>query len=332
MNRFLITDRRCGLGDSLLNLAATWYLAKRYKRDVIIDWRRLPYTIKNTENWQRHQVNLFHSLFSSLPDQLEGVNFLFPEQFSEIYFGPKTEEGYPFDLDHISPIDHAESQLDALERKTDKKETISLLESKEVFVRNSMRMGESNKIFPELEEDIFLLKISQSDFNFWNFLTSLPVCAPVEEKIKNFYPQKFGSHTAAVHFRNGNGEKTTHRDLGQYELQSATILIREEAEKLLGSDFNKFNFFVCTDSPTGEKLLKERLPNAFSFPKVVPAKGDGPIHFNTRLSPISSIQESFIDMMLMSKCSHIIYTKSSTFSIPALFNIKRENQLPLFRP
>ena len=40
MGKYIITDRRCGLGDALLNVAASWYLGKRYNRDVIIDWRR----------------------------------------------------------------------------------------------------------------------------------------------------------------------------------------------------------------------------------------------------------------------------------------------------
>ena len=61
MKKYIITDRRTGLGDVLLNLSACWYLGQRYNRDVIIDWRRLPYNLKNTETWTRYEVNLFQT-------------------------------------------------------------------------------------------------------------------------------------------------------------------------------------------------------------------------------------------------------------------------------
>ena len=43
MEKFFITSRDCGLGDTLCNLHATHFLAKKFGGSVVIDWRRLPY-------------------------------------------------------------------------------------------------------------------------------------------------------------------------------------------------------------------------------------------------------------------------------------------------
>ena len=170
MNKYIITDRRTGLGDVLLNLSACWYLGQRYNRDVIVDWRRLPYNLKNNETWERHEVNLFHCLFMS-PPTLQGVNFLFPENFDEISFGPKTKDGYPFDLDHLPIVDQ--------ESKSFKTEDQLLKNSNQKFIRCSMRMGQKNDCFHRLRT------INKDNFNYWFFINSMPLALPIEEEINN---------------------------------------------------------------------------------------------------------------------------------------------------
>ena len=77
--KYIITDRRCGLGDAILNLAASWYIAREYGCGVIIDWRRLPYTLKDEKTFERHHLNLYNSIYK-LPDPIDGVSFHFPEE------------------------------------------------------------------------------------------------------------------------------------------------------------------------------------------------------------------------------------------------------------
>lgn len=327
--KFIITDRRCGLGDSLLNIAAAWYLGHCYNRDVIVDWRRLPYTLTSWDTYERHHINLFSSLFGC-PAPLEGVKFFFPENFPEIALGPKASDGFPADLDHLPLLDQHERDL---------KKAENLLNGP-LYIRTSMRMGQANRCFSRLRT------VNCPNFNFWNFLVSLPIAGPVADRLDHFHPGKFSSNegkkfpsadgsftnpTVAVHFRHGNGEKIMGRGSNWIDSKKGTQIIREEAEKFLGKDLNKFNFFICSDSPSGEKFLKESLPNSFSFPKSLPAEGDSSIHFNTDLNPVASLQESFIDMMLMAKCSHIMYTQHSTFSMAARFNIPKANQRMLFK-
>ena len=274
----------------------------------------LPYTLTSWKTYERHHINLFSSLFSC-PPPLEGVNFLFPENFPNVLLGPKAKDGFPFDLDHLPLLDQEEAGLHKAEA----------ILKKGPFIRNSMRMGQKNQCFRRLNV------INCSNFNFWNFLNSLPICSPVAQQINSFCPKKFGRRTVAVHFRHGNGEKIMGRGSNWIDSKKGVEIIRNEAIKFLGEDLNKFNFFICSDSPSSEKLLKESLPNAFSFPKELSKEGGSAVHFNTSLNPVSSMQESFIDMMLMSKCNYIMYTQHSTFSIPARFNIKKENHRMLFK-
>ena len=316
MNKYIITDRRTGLGDVLLNLSACWYLGQRYNRDVIVDWRRLPYNLKNNETWERHEVNLFHCLFMS-PPTLQGVNFLFPENFDEISFGPKTKDGYPFDLDHLPIVDQ--------ESKSFKTEDQLLKNSNQKFIRCSMRMGQKNDCFHRLRT------INKDNFNYCFFINSMPLALPIEEEINNFR-KKVNSKTVGVHFRHGNGEDWWMSGKPKFEnLEETVNQIVKDAEKNLEGSLDKYNFKIFSDSPTARQMLFEKLPNSEKSGAKLPEENEGPLHFDINSYPIKSLQDSFLDMMKLSHCTYLLYTEHSTFAIPAIHNISKDRAFKLFK-
>jgi len=316
MKKYIVTDRRTGLGDVLLNLSACWYLGQRYNRDVIIDWRRLPYNLKNTETWTRYEVNLFHCLFMS-PPQLQGVNFLFPENFDEISFGPKTKEGYPFDLDHL-PIVCQESTSFKTEDKL-------LKDKSHKFVRCSMRMGQKNECFTRLRT------INKENFNYWFFINSMPLCIPIQDQIDKFR-RAINSKTVGIHFRHGNGEDWWMAGKPKFNnLEETVDQIIKSAEKNLEGSLDEYNFKIFSDSPSARDMLYNKLPNAEKSDSELPEEGKGPLHFDTQSYPIKSLQDSFLDMMKLAHCTYLLYTEHSTFSIPAIHNISKKRSFKLFK-
>ncbi len=317
MAKYIITDRRCGLGDAILNLAATYLLAKEYGRDVIIDWRRLPYTLSDPDSWMRHHLNVFRSIFQR-PAPLNGVNFLFPEEVGELFLGYKTEDGYPFDLDNLPDLMTTDAD--------------TLLRSSETYIRSPLRIGEYT--VPESFGPFFkrLEPLNTPALKFLDFINHLQPVGIVESQIKDFRERFLNKPSVAIHYRHGNGEPIAWRTNNWITHEQAVSEIKKAAIGLLGSDWRRYNFLICTDSAEGEKALKEVFPTHCSFSKGFAEANAGSIHFSPNLNPIESIQASFIDMALMTYCSHILFTDPSTFSLWARSLMPEANQRPLFTP
>lgn len=314
MKKYIITDRRCGLGDAILNLAASWYLAKEHGCGVIIDWRRLPYTLKNEETFERHHLNLYNSIYS-LPDPIDGVSFHFPEEFPEVFFGPKTQQGHPYDLDHLPCIEQEEKN----------EESILKYLSESRFVRNTMRFGQANKIYPVMR------RVSGRKFSYWDFFKNLPILDSIKEELDEFSDYAINEKTVAIHFRHGNGETIMGRGPNWISPEEAVEEIVKEAKGFLGSPLEDYNYCIFSDHPEGEKLLLQSLPNSYCKPKTLPPEGSGAIHFSQHLNPVVSFQESIKDMHLMTRCAYILWTHHSTFSLPARHFINKKNQHMLFK-
>ncbi len=316
MGKYIITDRRCGLGDALLNLAATYLLAQEYGRDVIIDWRRLPYTLCEPDSWRRHHLNVFRSVFQR-PRPLNGVNFLFPEEVGELFLGYKTQEGYPFDLDNLPDLMTTDADI--------------LLRSSETYIRSPLRIGEYT--VPESFGPFFkrLEPLNTPALRFRDFLSHLKPIPLITARINCFVEKFLKEATVAIHYRHGNGEDIMGRGSNWIGHRRAVKEIEEEARDLLGSAWKDYVFLLCSDAPEGEVLLKRAFPRHCVLSKDLPPQEEGSIHFAEGLNPIQSIQDSFIDMALMARCSHLLFTDQSTFSLWAQQTIPLERQRPLFR-
>jgi len=312
--KYIVTDRRCGLGDAILNLAASWFIAKKHEMDVIIDWRRLPYTVQDYESYHRHHLNLYNCIFK-LPPSIEGVNFHHPEEFPSLYLGPKTEDGHPYDTDHLPVLDQDAKEEGNVE---------AILDSGP-FIRTSMRFGQANKYYLQLR------RVNSFNFNYWSFFNQLPLNDSIKSRFDKTTKDYIKPDTVAIHFRHGNGETIMGRGANWVSCEEGVKIIKKEAKKFLGRRWDEFYFLIFSDTPLGEKLLLEEFPNSAATPKTLPDEGTGGVHFDTSLNPIASFQDSIIDMLLMTKCTRIMYTQHSTFSLPARMNMPDHDQHMLFQ-
>jgi hypothetical protein len=247
---------------------------------------------------------------------MQGVHFLFSENFDKISFGPKTKDGYPFDLDHLPLISQEATSFASVDGV--------LKNNKSRFVRCDMRMGQKNACFSRLKT------INSSNFNYWFFINSLPLCIPVKDRLHNV-KKGINNNTVGIHFRHGNGETWWMGGKPRFKnIEESVEGIVRSVKKNLGDDLSKFNFRIFSDSPDARARLKDLLPKSQQSSSTLPAAGEGALHFDTNSHPIASIQDSLIDMLHLAACPYLFYTEHSTFSIAALHNTAPERTHKLF--
>jgi hypothetical protein len=321
--KYLITDRRCGLGDTILNLYATWFLAFKLKRHVIIDWRRLPYNITCFEKYTRHHINLFHSLFASARN-LKGVKFYFVEEFSDLFLGPKTKDGFPFDLDHIPSIEDGDinpkflrmhSRLGQIDEEHIRELAPALHTKGYNFLDFFLNPKEPSESAPNYKK---LLPLHE-------FIDHFNLSKTVGEIIHKFKNDHLSNNeVTGIHFRHGNGENIVGRSSNWISVDKACEFIINKVS-LKPSEY----YFVCSDNYKAKKKLLEFLPNSFSCDNI-DTELSSALHLNADLNPIKTIKDSFVDMMLLRSCKNLYLTYGSTFSVLACSNKTRSNVFELF--
>ena len=311
--KYFVTDRRCGLGDALLNLAAAWWLGKKLERDVIIDWSKLPYTVSDWSggegNIKRYSINLFPSLFKH-PDPLEGVSFHQPEQFRELFFCDKG--GVLQDVNDLPLI-----------RPNTAGAVLKKLSTKEKIIRVRPRAGAPFDYpgFPNFQS------LNRRLFDFPSFFAHLQLQDVIKEKIDNFHQAHFNNkRVIGIHLRHGSGEAMAGKNRGtQAPEQYARNALAVISAKL--GDLKEFKFFICSDDKECEESALDLFPNSFNFPKTLPSENDvldytherhqNALHYNPVMNPIDSIQDSLIDLILLSRCDILAGSKNSAFTILA---------------
>jgi hypothetical protein len=310
--RYFITDRRCGLGDSFLNLAATWWLAKKHNRSVIVDWRQLPYNISNWDRkggqFHRHKINLFFSLFKE-PSPLEGVSFENPEAFSFLYFD-----------DHNNPLKDI-NEIPIIRPRFHHLDTSRLIQHEDIL-RFRPRVGDKF-MYPNFPSS----DCGVGEFDLPWFFNHFKIQPTILNTIEAFREEHFTKEkTLGIHLRHGNGERKTQCDIDRVTEGS----IRKIQNAL--PDYLDYNIFVCSDNQYVEECFKKNIPSSFSYPKIYPSEDtgsllhqthQGALHYHPDLNPIQSIQEAFIDMVLLSKCTALAYSQSSVFNCLSRCAVKK---------
>lgn len=287
--KYFITSRNCGLGDTLCNVHACFYFAKKYNGSVVIDWRRLPYN-----NFSKNKINLFHSIFN-LPNQIDGIKFYSFEEISECHDLEFSGENYPW----IGP---GLSQEDA-ER--------TILNNK--FLNIDSRTAEGCVNHTELQGVTYLL----SEYtNFWN---KFEIKEQVKNKIQNFKEKYFDSNNViGIHIRHGNGELRGGYDKPWYSYESTKQKILEILNREYPENIDSKFFFICSDNQKSNDEFINTFPNSFSTQKRYIEDGSGSLHAHNT-NAIECIQSAFIDMELLSHCKLGIFTEHSVFNVwPAL--------------
>ena len=303
--KYFVTDRRCGLGDVLLNLAATWWLAKEFKRSVIVDWSKLPYAVLNWGrdggNFHRHSINLFPSLFRP-PAPLEGVAFEQPEQFRELFFD---EWNHALKDVNELPLIKPDTPFTTLEKEL----------AEEKIIRVGGWWWGEHSYFPKLKE-----------FDFVSFFNHLKLQSVIQDKLSVFKEEHFSSKKiVGLHLRHGSGEsdpnqpRASRRKRGAQNVRAYVEAALKTVESQV-SALNEYAVFVCTDDGDCEEVALDLFPNSFSFPKALPRESDcqslqqQALHCNPAMNAVDSIQDSLIDLILLSECEIFAGSKSSAFN------------------
>lgn len=323
MKKYFITNRPSGLGDLLCNLAATYYYARMYDGDVILDWRNTIYNYNDL--WKTKKTNtgnLFTSLFVQPTQPLNGVNFILPE-VDDVYWN--TDRSKIF---NINPRWHKISEeLNQLECETIDK---NIKDNKYIFVEQ--RIHEHNQTFPDIQHAKFSIEGKISNFieyfNYVSFLNFFQIQPYVKYKIDNFIKDNFvDQNVVGIHMRYGNIKqkeptfRTYKNDTDHWV--SEKEIIDTIKEKISNISVNNPKYFISCDNPKINSLILDNIPNSFCLQKYFPEDDLSLIgtHVNKQ---IQILQESFIDMFLLSECQHLIHTSHSTYSIWPNYKLMRK--------
>lgn len=314
MNKCFISRRPSGLGDLICNLGATYFFAKKYNGNMSVDWRKIVYNSKGDfVTMKDNPSNLFNCIFIQ-PEEINGVKFISPESDSIIW----NYTSIP-DL----KVRHKYISEDENKKETDMYE--SLIKDNN-YLNVEQRVHESNQIWKELHHANFKINSIDGtfieDFNLVNFIEKIKIQPNVKEKIDSFYEKNFvGNNIIAIHMRYGNSKnkEPLHRPHKDDKWIEDDVLINTIKKTIDSFSLSEYKCFISCDNERVNTLLLNNIDHSFCYNKKFPDYKDGSIHMNANENPIQIFQESFIDMILLSKANKIICTAHSVFSVfPAL--------------
>jgi hypothetical protein len=320
MKKYFITNRPSGLGDLLCNLAATYYYARMYDGDVILDWRNIIYNYN--EFWKTKKTNtgnLFTSLFVQPTQPLNGVNFILPE-VDDVYWNIDRSKIF-----NINPRwNKISDELNQQEYETINK---NINDNEYIFVEQ--RIHEHNQIFPNIQHSKFSIegKISNftEKFDYVNFLNFFQVQPYIKYKIDNFIKDNFVSqNVVGIHMRYGN-IKQKEPTIREYKNDTDHWISDKEIidtikEKISNISIENPKYFISCDDHRINSLILDNIPNSFCLQKYFPE--DGLSLMGTYANAqIKILQESFMDMFLLSECQHLIYTYHSVYTVWPIYKI-----------
>jgi hypothetical protein len=318
--KYFITARCSGLGDLLCNLACTYYFAKKYNGNVIIDWRKIYYNYNElaiSDEYKKSNVsNLFNAIFIQ-PDEINGVNFILADS-DEIYWNNK------INIPHICPRWH---KISDFENQKEKEKIENILDSHQ-YILISQRIHEYNQIYPHLQNGSFPIISNEGNllenFCFLDFLSKFNIQPNVRKKI-DYYIENFfkNSNVVGLHIRYGNPNK---KDLSfrKYPENGKYWIDEDELLSYINNKIKRFNnnfkFLIACDNQKINKLLLDNIPNSFSIEKKYPDNNNDILLCDRELDQISKIQDAFIDMYLLKMCNFLFYTAHSVYTVYPLLH------------
>jgi hypothetical protein len=294
-DKFFITNRDGGLGDTLLNLHATHFFAKKFNGSVVVDWRSLPYNI-----FSKNKINLFHSLFE-LPSEIDGVKYYSYEEIEECHDYELTRQ-YPFILPGPS-----REELDKI-----------ILENKYLNVRSRSCEGTNN---------YFEIQGVEILFEYIEYLRYFKLNDLIQDKI-NYYKNKYfkDDNVVTIHVRHGNGEERGGYNGPWCSYETIERKIYDILKLECSDKIDNKKFLICTDNKKLHDDFLTNFPNSFSIEKTYSDDNIGALH-KTSNNPIQTIHEAFIEMELLSYGMFGIFTYLSVYNtLPTMKMIYEKNR------
>lgn len=291
--KYIVCDRKGGLGDILANIYSCWLIAKEFNRGLIIDCRETPYNWFRTpyDDVQHVPINNFECIFL-FKNEIGGVKFYLPSHIDDYMFRP-TSKNY-WSKDDLISIDRL-NQNDIQNNK--------YLSSKHIDLLNSS------------------IKFLRSDVIFYNmlpyvstFFDEFELNNTIKEKINTISSKYDFTNTCGFHIRYGNNSETTNPR--RYPGWRSISTIFEDIDKIINLNKSKYNnFFICSDTQLIIDKFINRYNSSFSISTTHGNYGDIVSLLNHELCPIKLIQEAFLDMYFLKKCKHIYITNESMFTL-----------------
>ena len=316
--KYFITGRNCGLGDMLCNLAATYFFAHRYNGDVVLDWRAVPYNdLKCVENGtDKYRINLYHSIFKKPNEPIienDKVRWFYYEEIEEL-------TDYNNIFFHLSPSTVADTNslsygnIGKIYLNCSIKQIDEIVDQHDYIVVTN-RIGEHSDNYKQLQYTVKETPFKEPQlelFDYIDFFKKIPIADKMREKI-NRYNHMFDMPNIGIHIRHGNGESRGGYTGNWYDYNEIKSKINEILNKL-NANTTDYRFLICTDNKSCSLQLLSTFNDSWETTKNWLEDNAGAFHYNFN-NPIKSIQEAFLDMMLLSKCKYGIFTKHSVFNV-----------------
>jgi len=196
------------------------------------------------------------------------------------------------------------------QESTNIEETNQILFSDEIFIRNGIRYGTPCGGSPmNMTESSYF----DEGITIKHFFENIKINDFILDKIKINEDRFLKNKVCGIHIRYGNNVETTNplRYPNWISDDSLINSIKNRIEQFCDDDSH---FFICTDTQKVNDMLLKELPNSFSFKKDYSAENEKIMLLNPRLNPISSFQDSFLDMYFLTRCSKLIYISNSVFT------------------
>lgn len=286
--RFIVSRRRSGFGDSLWSLAPAWRYAQLTKRTLVIDWRGSCYL-------DAPFTNAF-SLFFEPNRAIDGVPVISDDSVNQLSLpGPffpswwnkavidtvyRPDEQIFLERDQLQELFRSQQDIDA--------KTI-------ICDACLMFLGDA-----ESEKQVF---------------HSLQLKDEIKARIESVYREYFhGYSVIGVHVRHGNGEDllglTPYWADPDDALQQVCATI--ERAKSLPHE-HPVRVFLCTDSAKVLDAVSAKFPDLFILPKQFRADQAGPLH--RPALGIDGARMALVEMYLLARCNTVIrFPVKSAFS------------------
>jgi hypothetical protein len=320
-DKYLVLKGCAGLGNRLMTICSAIEYCKKTNRKLVIDWSDGVFAEKGVNIFHRFfKINNFSAL-ASLDEVKSKIKNLscYPEVFKKDIevdgYGNFVHAHNPFFL--IIPkrllFNERLKMLHGfwLDKSKDHKSVVlsKWKFMKEIFDRRNMPLG-VNLDPNRMEDVVFYFDFTPNNMKD-SFLRYISLQEDIIYKINSYVlKNKLTENTIGIHIRNTDKQPQKSLD--------------ELYKKLANIKLNSPIYFLATDNKQVSSDVKNKLSPVVECRKMMPdlksegmhqwAKYNNQAHLGVQI-----LEESIVDMWILSKCEYLLYQGNSTFSKLSMF-------------
>lgn len=311
--QYLIVKGCAGLGNRLFAICNAIEYCKKTQRTLLVDWADGQFGLKGQ--------NVFNEYFSikNVPiinDYTESKNITTLSWYPDYWKGKYKEGIYDIYFMAESSFFH---RIPEKYLFTEKLRMLHgywmagpLLSFQEmslirfisgILKATSMPLG--NHLKTNHPEEVLIYADFTPNLLKHTFLTHIALKDSIKNKIESFALEKSLAHAIGIHVRMTDKKPTKNLDAIFEKIHS--LKIKEP------------KIFLATDNTYVFEKIIQKYPNTIIYPKMIPKANGAGIHqwslYNNKPEFAKQIlEESIIDMWLLSKCEYLLYQGNSSFS------------------